>query len=151
MGVKAALLAASILLSCALPAAAAWKIESFKDRMSDKLYFFGTSAAKAPDNGISASLRISCMNGAPMLSAELSAPLTRGQISGVYRIDDGPQRMRIMRVFSDPNSIPFLDIKPSHLAKAKRLRLQLQPTGGPVLFYDFDVTSTPSVLARVKC
>lgn len=135
----------------ATPVSAKWKVASFKDRMSDKLSFYGIAAAKLDDHGVSASLRIGCMNGAPMLSTELSAPLTRGQIGGVYRIDDGQQQMRMMRVFSDPKSIPFLDIKPGALRRATRMRLQLQPTGGPALFYDFEVSGASAVLEKVKC
>jgi hypothetical protein len=135
----------------ATPVSAEWKVASFIDRMSDKLSFYGIAAAKLDDRGVSAALRIGCMNGAPMLSTELSAPLTRGQIGGVYRIDDGPQQMRMMRVFSDPNSIPLLDITPGAISKAKRMRLQLQPTGGPALFYDFDVSGASAVLEKVKC
>jgi hypothetical protein len=143
--------AIAISILAASPVHAAWKIDSFKNRMTDKQTFYGIAPAKELASGISASLRIGCMNGAPLLSAEISAPLSRGQIGGVYRIDDGAPQSRIMRVFSDPNSVPFLDIEPAALSRAKRFRLQLHPTGSPALFFDFDVTGAPAVLAKVKC
>lgn len=39
------------LMATTLPASAAWKIDSYKDRMTDKAVRTPTLAAKSPDHG----------------------------------------------------------------------------------------------------
>jgi hypothetical protein len=134
-----------------LPASAEWQIQASKDRMTDNVARSATVQAKAPDQGVSADLYVGCMNGEPMAQARLSHPLTRGRIGTVWRFDEGPQRPAFLHVFADPNSIPFVGVPTADFTGKRRFRFQIQPTGGPSLFYDFDISGLERVLSSIKC
>ena len=57
MGLKAALIGLAFL---GTPALAEWKVESFKDRMTEKTVKYATLPAKTADRGISAQLELTC-------------------------------------------------------------------------------------------
>lgn len=145
------LTAAMFFIITANAASAAWKIDSFKDRMSDREYKFATVRANEPDQGISASLQLSCMNSAPMPSLILDHPMTQGQIGVNWRFDNGPQRPSFLHVFSDPNSIPFVGVSPKIFSGRKRFRITVFPTGSRTLFWEFDVSGADPALKSVKC
>jgi hypothetical protein len=146
-----ALLAIAVMAVSCLPASAEWKIETSKDRMTDKITRSAAVLAKAPDQGIAAELYVGCMNGEPMAQARLSHPLTRGRIGTVWRFDEGPHRPAFLHVFADPNSIPFVGVPTADFTGRKRFRVQIQPTGGPNLFYDFDISGLGKVLPSIRC
>lgn len=144
-------LAAALVLVAASPASAGWKVDSFKDRMTDRPSRYAISPAKEPDRGIPAQMRVGCMNGAPMISLDMGAELTRGQIGVVWRFDEEPQRPVFLRVFSDPRSVPFVGVDPAQFVGKKRFRLQIQPTGAQPLFWEFDVSGLGKVLPDIQC
>jgi hypothetical protein len=76
--------------------------------MTGQQFKFATVDAKAPDHDILAQMRVSCMNGRQTVSAEMGAPFTRGEIGAVWRFDEGPQDMEMLKVYGDPSSIPMI-------------------------------------------
>jgi hypothetical protein len=140
----------ALLLVCA-PAAAAWKVDSVTDRMTDRQNRVASVPAKDPDHGIDARLRLACMNGAPMLSVDLGAQLTRGQIGAVLRLDDGQPRPVFLRVFANPQTVPLVGTAPAEFSGKKRFRLQLMPTGSQALFWEFDISGMGKVLPEIRC
>lgn len=153
MGGAAKLKAAMIcgLLACSTPASADWQISSFKDRMTDKTYSVANVISNQPDQGISATLQLACMNGAVMPSLLLSAPMTRGQIGVNWRLDEGPQRPGFLHVFSDPNTIPFVGVSPKIFYGKKRFRITIFPTGSKTLFWEFNVSGAEKSIRPIKC
>jgi hypothetical protein len=141
--------AAAIVISG--QATADWRVDSVRDRMTDRQLSAASVQANAPDRGIPARLRLACMNGAPMLSVDLGAELTWGQIGAVWRLDEGPQRPVFLRVFADPQSVPLVGTDPASFAGKKRFRLQLQPTGSQAFFWEFDVSGLEKVLPKIRC
>ncbi|MDQ2081587.1 hypothetical protein RA307_15480 [Xanthobacteraceae bacterium Astr-EGSB] len=138
------------------PALSDWKIDRFKDRMTDRAANIASVTAKAPSSGISAQLQLECLEdelvGGWQVSAVLSAKMTRGRLGLSFRIDDNPVEARILPVSTDLRSIPFLFGRQAiDLERSRRLRLQLHPTGGPVLFYEFETNGAARALRAVPC
>lgn len=141
---------AIILAVIATPAAAEWKVDSFKDRMTDKINKTATVAAAAPDSGISANLRVSCMNGSPMMFADISGALTPGRVSGAYRLDSGSVQPALLSVTSDPHQVAFIAPEPGILSGRKQMRLQLSPYGKTLIF-QFDVSGSEKIIPLIRC
>lgn len=150
MGRKAAL--TIFLLTSVAPAEAEWKVDSFKDRMTDRVLKSATTPAKEADGRISATLRVSCMNGTPMIFTDLAGGgLTPGRVNGVYRLDDGGMSPTYLSVTSDPRQVAFVGTPPNVLSGKKRMRLQLSPYGRSAMVFEFDVAGFDKVLPTIKC
>lgn len=144
----AAVAVAAVVVS---PALAEWKVESFKDKMADKLVKYAVLQSKAPENGVFAALEISCMDEQRLFQLKLSSPLSRGRISVNMRVDERKVRPILLNVFSDPYRIAFITAPPFDLWGRKRFRIQVFPIGGPVLFYDFDLTGIDKAISPLAC
>lgn len=132
-------------------ASAEWHIETLRDRLNDRDVNVATVAAKAPDHGITAQLEMTCSGDSTYYHVVLSAKMTRGKIGASYRIDERRQRSHFLDVFSDPYRISIIEYPPFTLARAKRFRIELEPNGGPVLFYDFDISGVDHAIKIVQC
>jgi hypothetical protein len=67
------------------------------------------------------------------------------------RVDERKVRPGMLHVFSDPYRIAFIAAPPFDLWGRKRFRVQVFPTGGPVLFYDFDLTGIGKAISALGC
>lgn len=148
---RRALIAAFVCAMLPWPASAEWHIETLRDRLNDRDVNVATVAAKASDHGITAQLEMICGSGNTYYHMVLSAKMTRGKIGASYRIDERSQRSHFLEVFSDPYRISISEYPPFTLAGAKRFRIELEPTGGPVLFYDFDISGVDHAIKSVRC
>lgn len=151
MKYRGTLCAVTVAAVIALPANAEWNVQAFKDKMTDKPVKYAVLQAKAPESGVSAALEISCMADQRLFQLKLSSPLSRGQIGVNMRVDERKVMPRILNVFSDPYRIAFIAAPPFDLWGRKRFRVQLFPTGGPVLFYDFDLTGIDKAISAIAC
>jgi len=142
------------LLAATTMARAEWKIESFKDRMTDRDVKIGTLKATKPDAGITAALVVRCMIsdvvGGLYVEIATSASFTRGRMGLRYRVDAGETIDRYMPISSNGRGMA-LWAQPSEFADGKRLRVELQPGRGPTLFYDFDLTGTRDAFRSIPC
>jgi hypothetical protein len=153
MGFKTALAVITIVAGSS-PAQAGWKVQTRYDRISEKALKWATLDAKAADHGISANIVLSCdgLDGARLFAVRLSSPLTAGAISARLRIDDNKARSLVnLRTYSDPNRIPIITAPSYDLWGRKRFRIQLDPRGGPDLFYDFDLAGIDKAIAALPC
>jgi hypothetical protein len=136
------------------PAHAEWKIQSYKDRMTDREVKVATLQASKPDHGISAVLVVRCLEndlvGGLYLAIRLTTKFTPGRMGLRYRVDNAATNDRFMPVDSDLQSMTHWG-EPSELIDKKRIRVELQPTGGPNLFYEFDLRGTGAVLKSIPC
>jgi len=120
--------------------------------MTGQQFKFATVDAKAPDHDILAQMRVSCMNGRQTVSAEMGAPFTRGEIGAVWRFDEGPQDMEMLKVYGDPSSIPMIGrVGLLEFLGKKRFRFQISSTGRQPLFWEFDISGLAKVLPMIKC
>jgi hypothetical protein len=137
-----------------VPASADWAVSGTKDRMTDRVERSASVRAKEPSSGIEARLLMQCLNdnlvGGRFISVVLSSRFTRGAINVSYRIDDGPVRPLSTRVGTFLNNIFLID-SGREFESARRFRLQVFPKGGPVLFYDFDITGVGRAAQAVPC
>jgi hypothetical protein len=145
------LVSAACVVVAASAASGEWKVESFKDRMTDQVTKYATLAAKAEDQGISAVLELACLPSQRLFQVKLSVPLTRGEIGANLRVDEGAVRPIFLHVFSDLHRISILGAPPFDLVGHKRFRITLLPTGGPQLFYDFDLAGVDATAKTVPC
>lgn len=135
-------------------AMAEWKVESYKDRMTDREVKSATLDALKPDNGIGATLIVRCMIndvvGGLYLELRTTALFTRGRMGLGYRVDDGQINDRFMSVSPDRRGMALF-AKPRELFDGKRLRLELEPANSTKLFYEFDLRGTRKSLSSIPC
>jgi hypothetical protein len=146
------LLAAVVVLLCLPgPVAAEWRIQSATSRIADKQVKYAEVPARAADQGVDATLELTCNERQRWYAVRLSRSLSRGEIGASLRIDEGKVEPRFLRVFSDPNRIPIIQAPPFDLISNKRFRVELHLNGGPVLFYDFDITGVAAAAKAIAC
>ena len=152
MGFKAALIAAAFV-AISLPANAAWKVDSYKDRMTERVTKYASLPAKASDHGVSATLELTCggLDGNRQFALFLSTPFTRGEISARLRLDEGKVRLLGLRTFSNPRRFPIITAPAYDLWGKKRFRVELSPRGSQPLFFDFDLTGIDKAIAALPC
>jgi hypothetical protein len=142
------------LAICTSQAFAGWKIETQIDRMTDKPTKWARLEAKATDRGITAELQLMCLAdklvGGHKLYVRLSERMTPGEMGIDWRIDDGTTEPMFARVTTDLQSLDLPRVV-NAIAGARRLRLQIQPTGGPVIFFEFDLTGSTKAMRDIPC
>jgi hypothetical protein len=141
------------LIGCSA-AHADWKIQGQTDRISDKSVKWATLDAKAADHGVTASLRLSCdgLDGTRLFSVRFSSSFSPGAIPARLRIDENKVRTLLsLRTFGDPHLIPIITAPSYDLWGRKRFRIQVNPRGGPDLFYDFDLAGIDKAIAALPC
>ncbi|ABE62815.1 hypothetical protein Nham_2017 [Nitrobacter hamburgensis X14] len=149
---KAGLLVLALAASITTPAFAEWRVDQFKDQMTDKLIKVPTLAAKSLDHGVSAAIEISCLQGDRLFTIWLSSGLSRGRLSGRLRTDNNRViPSSFLKVFSDPHRIPIITVPPYDLWGRKRFRVELFPTGSSSLFFDFDLIGIDKAIAALPC
>ncbi|MGY3449779.1 hypothetical protein [Bradyrhizobium sp. USDA 4353] len=141
----------AFVVAAASPTRAEWGVRTYRDKMTDKTGKYAVLQAKASDRGIAAALEIDCMAGHRPFHLKLSSPLTRGKVSLNMRVDERKVRPIILNVLSDPHQIAFITAPPFDLWGRKRFRVQVFPAGGPVLFYDFDLTGIEKAISGLDC
>lgn len=143
-----------IAMILAAPCHAEWKINSFNDRMTDSTIKTATVAAKAPDHGVSATIRVSCLRdkvvGGLIVSIETNAAFTPGRMGLTYRLDNDEPIPRYMPVDADGRGMS-LWMQSDEFPGKKRLRVQLEPARSPNLFFEFDISGVDKALAAVPC
>lgn len=149
-------LTAFFLFLCTVDVAQAeWRVDTFRDRMSDRDIKMAAVSAKSASSGVHARLQIECLDGKfvgrTMILIVLSREFYQHRIGLNWRIDAGPVEPRHLIVNSDLRSIWLANLSVSELSKAKRLRVELFPTGGPTLFYEFDVSGADGAFRAVPC
>lgn len=146
-------LAAVALVLSILPTYAAWKVESYKDRMTDRVTKYASLPAKAPDHGVSATLELTCdgLDGGRQFALFLSTPFTRGELSARLRLDEGKVRLLGLRTFSNPRRFPIITAPAYDLWGKKRFRVELSPRGSQPLFFDFDLAGIDKTIAVLPC
>ncbi|MGY3581922.1 hypothetical protein ACVIGB_000006 [Bradyrhizobium sp. USDA 4341] len=135
-------------------AQADWKIDTQSDRISDKAIKRATLNAKAADNGVTASLLLTCdgLDGTRLFSVQLSSTFSPRTIPARLRIDENKVRTLLsLGTYGDPHRIPIITAPSYDLWGRKRFRIQLSPRGGPELFYDFDLTGIGKAIAALPC
>jgi hypothetical protein len=133
-------------------AGAGWKIDSYSDRMSEKTIKFAEALAEKPDRGFSASLFIHCsspMVGGRYVELKTTALFTPGRLGLRFRIDNGETEARYMPVSSDGRGMALF-VDAGRLLGAKRMRVELQPSRGETLFYQFDLSGA-ELLRQLPC
>lgn len=141
------------LVGCST-AQAEWSVQTRTDRISEKAVRWATLDAKAIDHGVTASLQLSCdgLDGARLFTVRFSSPFSRGTVPARLRIDENKVRTLLsLRTFGDPHRIPIITAPPYDLWGRKRFRIQVNPRGGPDLFFDFDLTGISKAIAALPC
>jgi hypothetical protein len=134
------------LCSCAI-ASAAWQLAPARDGASDRDTKRGFVTATAGD----ATLRLDCVNGAPLLSISVDRDLSRGMIESSITFDDRKPQPILLQVFSNPRNVPLFNITTRDLMRAKRLRIELHPIEGMPATYDFETIGGRATVKAVVC
>jgi hypothetical protein len=148
----------SLLVALALVptvAVAEWRVDAVADRLMDRSVHIAWVAAKQPDHGVSARLQVECLD-APLVGGRLgvlaiSGRFSVGKVGLRYRFDDDPPETRILPVKPQSVTVLMHDADMDRLAAAKRFRIELSPSAGPALFYDFDVSGAGVAMRGVPC
>jgi hypothetical protein len=154
MSLKVVAIIVIAICEATIPCRAEWKISSFNDRMTDSAIKTASLAAKAPDHGISATIEVSCLRdklvGGLILSIETTASFSPGRMGLVYRLDNGEPNPRFMPVNSGGHGMS-LWAQPEELSGKNRIRVQLEPSRSPNLFFDFDLAGVDKAFASIPC
>jgi hypothetical protein len=149
-----AVLIAVMMGELTTPCYAEWKITSFNDRMTDGAVKTATLAAHASDHGVSANIEVSCLRdktvGGLIVSIETTASFAPGRMGLVYRFDSDEPTGRYMPVNSGGHGMS-LWAQPEELSGKKRLRVRLEPSRSPNLFFDFDLGGVDKAFASIPC
>jgi hypothetical protein len=151
--IKRAALVAVVFFASA-PSVAGWKIDSFKDRMTDKTVKVATLPAQAADHGIQARLEIRCLVsklvGGLILSLETTASFSPGRMGLVYRIDNSEPKARFTTVNSSGTGMSLWG-EPEELLGGKKMQVEIQPARSTNLFYEFDLSGVDKAVASIPC
>jgi len=141
-----------ITFTSAVADTAGWHVTTRSDKTTNRTISTAVLRAREPDIGVSAKLEIRCPVGGHAYSIALSEPLTPGKISGRYRRDDEPDEVRIGFVLaSDHYRVHLIEVPPFSLQENNRLRIELHPTGWPILSYDFYLAGIVKTLSAMRC
>ena len=103
----------------------------------------------APDE--SAGIRVTC-NGSDLV---FDRPIGFGRMGVNYRFDDGPVTPRIAGMSSDGRTAWLWPLDAAEarnkMARGKRLRIEIFPTGASSRFIEFDLTGAKEAFAQMKC
>jgi hypothetical protein len=146
------LVIAALLCSIATPAFAQWKIVKINDRITGNEEHAARLRAKAPVNGVTATLEITCSRlfGTRLPALILSRPVAQGEF-GVTVILDGAPFRRLTRSYVDPGHFALFEPSASDMARASRLAIHIHPRGEPVTAFDFDVRGFAAVNKSITC
>jgi hypothetical protein len=128
-------------------ASAGWQIETVENHMPDNISKRGFVTAMTGN----AMLRLDCVNGAQLLSINVDRDLARGMIGSSITFDDGKPVSLLLQVFSNPRNVPLFDVSPKEVMRARRLRIELQPTEGQSVSYEFETSGGKTALKAVLC
>jgi hypothetical protein len=133
--------AVAVFLTMTAPAAAGWKIDAAKDRMTDKNIKTAWVAAVDPASGAKARLEVSCFDdplvGGLFIQLRTNHRFSQGKMGLSYRVDDGPVENRYMRVTAD-GMAGWGDARA--VLKGKRVRVRLEPFNAKELVFDLFLT-----------
>jgi hypothetical protein len=146
------LVTAALLSAVATPAFAQWKIVKAVDRITGSVDHVARLPAKAPVNGVTATLEITCSRwfGTRLPNLILSRPVAQGEF-GVTVVLDGTPLQRRTRSYVDPGHFALFDPLASDLARASRMAIHIHPRGEPVTAFDFDVRGFAAVNKSITC
>jgi len=142
--------AGAVLLAAALfggPAIASWQLASVPADGSGR----ETRQAVVDSRADPATLRYGCAHGAPLLWIALDRDLARGMVESMITFDERKPQSVLLQVFSNPRQVPLVDIALADVARARRLRLDLQPVEAAPLRFDFDIRGARKAMAQVLC
>jgi hypothetical protein len=149
-----AVLIAVVMGGVTTPCHAEWKINSFNDRMTDSSIKTATLAAKAPDHGVSATIQVSCLRdkvvGGLLVSIETDATFTHGRMGLIYRLDNDEPIGRFMPINGGGRGMTSW-MQSDEFSGKKRLRVRLEPSRSPNLFFEFDISGVDKALVSVPC
>jgi hypothetical protein len=129
-------------------ARAEWKIDSFKDDMTDGVI----KVASLETNGAKLLLQCPSLRGAGMyVTVELPSRLWQRRIYVTYRVDDGAVRHDDAIVGTALQSATIVGLTGPELKGKRRLRVEFLPTGGQRHFYDFNLTGVDKALQAMQC
>lgn len=149
-----ALIGATMLVASGNPAAAAWKVTSRIDRITDKAEKAASVASKVSDHGVSATLHVYCLglrnDTHPIVYLETSARFSPGRMGLQYRLDNDEPEPRFMPVDGGGRGMS-LWAEPKTFFGKKRLRVELQPARSKNLFFEFDIVGAEQVIRGLGC
>ena len=141
-----------ITFTSAVADTAGWHVTPSIDKTTDRTNSIAILRAREPDIGVSAKLEIRCSAAGPAYSIALSEPLAPGKIPGRYRKDDEPDEVKTGFVIaSDRYRVHLTDGPPFSLRESYRFRIELHPTGWPILSYDFYLAGIVKTLSAMRC
>lgn len=141
----------AVLLAFAVTVAHAdWKVQTYRDPLTDKTV---ANAELVPQSG-PGKLSVHCVNGTATADLVFAGIIGFGTIGATYRFDDGPVTMRIAKIPDDGRTVWLWFHEAESIRKmtrASRLRVQLEPIARPAMFIDFDMTGAKDAISKVKC
>ncbi len=124
-----------------------WQLNSTFDATREQSIRYATLEPAGLSGGVGARLVLACANSQKEYAIILDGPLNQGSLSATLKQDDQAIERRRLTVSSDRNRVPI----PDDLSGVKRFRIQLMPSGGPVMAYDFNLGASRNIASRLSC